>query len=139
MARILMVDDEPHIREEAVEVLTRDGHDVLQAADGHEAMKIIRTRSVELVITDIIMPKMNGLDVIREVRRDFGHIRDVRIIAISSGGGMSDPDVLLGHSQRFGADYLLMKPFSPDELRAAIADVLARPSDEAEPEPAALG
>lgn len=137
MARILVVDDEPLLRDEAVELLSRDGHDVYYAADGNEAMKFIRTRPIEIIITDIIMPEMNGFDVIHEVRRDFSHLKDIRIIAMSNGGITRAPEVLLDQSDRFGADYLLSKPFSLDELRTAITDVLARPPRKAELQAAA--
>ncbi|HEX9768933.1 MAG TPA: response regulator, partial [Kiloniellales bacterium] len=112
MACILVIDDEPLLRDEAVETLSRDGHDVFHAADGNEAMKFIRTRPIEIIITDIIMPQMNGFDVINEVRRDFVRFKDIRIIAMSNGGITAKPEVLLDQSQRFGADYLLPKPFS---------------------------
>ncbi len=132
MACILVIDDEPLLRDEAVETLSRDGHDVFHAADGNEAMKFIRTRPIEIIITDIIMPQMNGFDVINEVRRDFVRFKDIRIIAMSNGGITAKPEVLLDQSQRFGADYLLPKPFSLDQLRTAISDVLARPAREVE-------
>jgi len=132
MACILVIDDEPLLRDEAVETLSRDGHDVFHAADGNEAMKFIRTRPIEIIITDIIMPQMNGFDVINEVRRDFVRFKDIRIIAMSNGGITAKPEVLLDQSQRFGADYLLPKPFSLDQLRTAITDVLARPAREVE-------
>lgn len=134
MARILVVDDEPLLRDEAVEMLSRDGHDVFHAANGNEAMKFIRTRPIEIIITDIIMPEMSGFDVIHEVRRDFSHLKEIRIIAMSNGGITCNPEALLHQSEKFGADYLLPKPFSLDELRTAITDVLARPSRKVEPQ-----
>lgn len=124
MACILVIDDEPQLCEETVETLCRDGHDVFRAADGNEAMKFIRTRPIEIIITDILMPKMNGFDVINEVRREFGKPKNMRIIAMSNGGMMADPQAVLDKSEKFGADYLLPKPFSLDELRTAIASVL---------------
>jgi CheY-like chemotaxis protein len=133
MACILVIDDEPLLRDEAVETLSRDGHDVFHAADGNEAMKYIRTRPIEIIITDILMPQMNGFDVINEVRRDFGQRNDIKIIAMSNGGIMADPKAILDKSEEFGADYLLPKPFSLDALRTAIADVLeVGPPHEAE-------
>lgn len=134
MACILVIDDESLLREEAVETLSRDGHDVFHAANGNEAMKLIRTRPIEIIVTDIIMPEMNGFDVIREVRREFDHLRDVRIIAMSNGGMLANPAIFLDQSEKFGADYLLPKPFSLDQLRMAITSVLANPPPQAEPQ-----
>lgn len=125
MACILVIDDEPLLRDEAVETLARDGHDVYYAANGNEAMKFIRTQPIEIIITDIIMPTMSGFDVIQEVRRDFERFKDIKIIAMSNGGLTANPAILLDQSAKFGADYLLPKPFSLEQLRSAIALVHA--------------
>lgn len=126
MAQVLLVDDEPEFREEAVEILSRDGHAVLQAGDGKEALAIIRSHPVEVIILDILLPEKDGLEVIQQVRHEAAHIRYIPIIAMSGGGSKSKPGLYLTYSKCFGADYVLPKPFSADDIRAAIREVFHR-------------
>jgi len=124
MARILFVDDEPLIREEAVQLLIRDGHDVVQASDGREAMKMLKSRPIDIVILDVVMPNQDGLETIKEIRRLNDAAKNVKIITISSGGTYRDPATYLKYAEVFGADCVLPKPFCLDELRAAIGDLV---------------
>lgn len=128
MARILFVDDEPLIREEAVQTLLRDGHKVIQASDGREAMKMLETVPVDIVILDIVMPNQDGLETIAQIRELGDETRNVKIITISNGGTMGDSAKYLGWAKSFGADRVLPKPFSLPELRAAIDEIVAESS-----------
>lgn len=128
MARILFVDDEPLIREEAVQTLLRDGHKVVQASDGREAMKMLETVPVDIVILDIVMPNQDGLETIAQIRELGDETRNVKIITISNGGAMGNSAKYLAWAESFGADRVLPKPFSLPELRAAIDEIVAESS-----------
>lgn len=128
MARILFVDDEPLIREEAVQVLLRDGHKVVQASDGREAMRMLETVPVDIVILDIIMPNQDGLETIAQIRELNDDGKDVKIISISSGGSRKKTRDYLEWAKSFGADRVLPKPFSLPELREAINEIIAESS-----------
>jgi CheY-like chemotaxis protein len=120
MARILLVDDDESFRPMVEAMLRRLGHQVVMAANGNEALAIFRTEAFDLVITDLIMPEREGLDTIRELRRDG----DVKIIAMS-GGGRWSPATFLNIARRTGAAAVLSKPFSHQELMAALDTVLS--------------
>lgn len=128
MARILFVDDEPLIREEAVQVLLRDGHKVVQASDGREAMRMLETVPVDIVILDILMPNQDGLETIAQIRELNDDGKDVKIISISNGGNLKKKTAYLEWAKSFGADRVLPKPFSLSELRAAIDDITSESS-----------
>lgn len=83
MARILVIDDEDRIRRLLRAALEMEGHEVLEARQGDEALRLHRTMPVELVITDIIMPEKDGLEVIMALRHDAPKLK---IIAMSGGG-----------------------------------------------------
>src|SRR5258706_15101020 len=99
MASILLVDDDEQLRTMLSEVLKRAGHEVQTACDGNEAIRMYGRNPTDLVITDLIMPDKEGLEMIREIRRGFP---TVRIIAMS-GGGRNGPADYLALAERFGA------------------------------------
>lgn len=122
MASVLVVDDEPAVRELLRLVLERDGHTVMEAGNGRKAMRALRDAQVDVVITDIIMPEQEGMETISEIRR----LRpEIKIIAMSGGGRRLTMD-FLPMATRLGADMTFEKPFKPTELAAAVADLLAR-------------
>ncbi len=118
--KILVIDDEAVIRETITEMLQRAGYEVWAAADGGEDIKLFREKDVDLVITDIIMPEVEGIETIRTLLQDQP---DIKIIAISGGGRISNDDLLqmAGH---FGAKLTLKKPFEREELLTAVRTVL---------------
>ena len=120
MARILIIDDDEHVRRSLKMALEDEDHDVAEAADGEEGMRRLRERPARLVITDIFMPEKEGLETIDEIRRDYP---DTRIIAIS-GGGRMDPREYLEIARRVGADRSLMKPFDLRQLVALVDELL---------------
>ena len=119
MARILVLDDEEHMREAVRLALERDGHDVSEAADGATGLNVVRDRHVEVVITDLIMPNMDGTEVIRDLRRD---VPAVKIIALSGRGGISIK-ANLDRALLTGADRALMKPCDFVELRRTVHEL----------------
>ena len=118
MARILVIDDAAAVRELLEQMLRLTGHDVVVAANGKEGLDQLRRRPAELVITDLFMPEKEGLETIRELRRDFPN---VAIIAMSGEPGMP---LLLGIAKRFGALKTIEKPFDRTEMMAAVEEVL---------------
>lgn len=99
-------------------MLQLSGHEVFVAANGKEGLDQLRHHSVELVITDLFMPEKEGLETIRELRRDFPNLP---IIAMSGEPGMPS---LLGIAKRFGALRTVEKPFDRTEMLAAVEEAL---------------
>ena len=120
-ARILVVDDDASMRRSLDQILSRAGHEVIQAADGAEASRISRELGVDLVILDLFMPEKDGIETLRELRR---RAPAVPIIAIS-GGGADDSGVdLLKAAVLLGAVQSMEKPFTPAEMLEAVQDAL---------------
>ena len=123
MARILIVDDDILIRETLEAILTSWGHQVDCAANGIKAIKIIESNSIDLVITDIIMPDMDGYELIRKLRKQSD---SPKIIAMSGGGFKQDSKELLNTALLMKADNILHKPFDSVSLNNVIVAVLGR-------------
>jgi DNA-binding response OmpR family regulator len=118
MARILVIDDDPDTRAMLEQILKAAGHEVILAADGREGLERYRASPADLVITDIYMPKQDGLETIREFRK---HFPEVSIIAMS---GRALAVTMLSIARDLGAVAVLHKPFAADELIAAVAKAL---------------
>lgn len=118
MAKILVVDDEPNIREVVGLYLRRNGHAVVPAADGEEALRLYRQSSPDLVVLDLMLPKVSGSEVCRRMREH----RRVPLIMLTAKGEEEDRIVGLG----LGADDYVVKPFFPRELAARVEAVLRR-------------
>lgn len=122
MARILIIDDDRTIRAYLRAILEgEDGHQVYEAQDGNEGIRLYRDSPFDLVITDILMPVKDGVELILEITEGFS---GVRIIAMSGGGRGLDADFNLSMAKDFGAVRVLAKPFTPEAARQAVADVL---------------
>jgi CheY-like chemotaxis protein len=117
MAKILIIDDNPQIRRLLVEILASAGHEIFEVEDGEEGLRLIQIHQPALVITDILMPQTDGLEVIRELRRGAPQIPT---IAISGGHAM-----YLRIAKRLGASATLGKPFRPMDLVRAVDELLA--------------
>ncbi len=129
MRRVLVIDDEPAIRYTLTRVLEKAGFRVTTAEGGAVGLETLRASDFDVVITDIMMPQMHGVDAISAIVREFARIR---IIAISGGGNFGvtkyKPDALttsayLAAAKRAGAHALLTKPFRTAELLQTISDV----------------
>jgi DNA-binding NtrC family response regulator len=121
MATILVIDDEAQVRATMRRVLERYGYAVAEAANGREALKAIASTSCDLVITDINMPEMDGIEVIMALsERQPG----LPIIAIS-GGGRLPKDLLLASADMLGAVTTLAKPFDIPDLIGSVERALA--------------
>jgi CheY-like chemotaxis protein len=123
--KILVVDDHDEFRGMVRQGLERGGYEVLDATDGTEALHLLGLHPVDVVITDIVMPDMNGLELIRQIRAQFS---SVRIIAVSGGGARISPEEVLPAAEVFGAERVFSKPVDLDEMIRSIRD-LPRPTD----------
>lgn len=120
MTKVLIIDDDPLMRRMAVRVLTGAGHEIVEAKDGKEGLRLFRAHRPSVVITDILMPEQEGIQTIRELRREAP---SVAIIAVS-GGGQAHNMTFLGYAGKLGADATLAKPFRPVELINAVNNLL---------------
>jgi CheY-like chemotaxis protein len=116
-ARILVADDEAGVRRFCREVLEDGGHEVIEAADGKQALKEVRAGHVDLVITDLVMPEQEGIETIQTLRREAP---GVAIIAISGAFGGE----FLKTARLLGADAVLNKPVNGELLLAKVSEVL---------------
>jgi DNA-binding NtrC family response regulator len=121
MARILVIDDDSHIREMLRFLFESEGHEVLEAPEGEAAMRLHLQSPVDLVVTDILMPGKEGVQTIIDFKRDFPGIK---IIAIS-GGGVVGPALYLNLAEKFGAQKAFTKPLEVDKLMGAARELLA--------------
>lgn len=122
MAKILVVDDDDTVRELIRDSLELDGHEVVDAPTGKGIMQTFAISTIDLIITDLVMPDKSGIDVIMEIRKIHP---DIRIIAISGGGGITGRFDYLPIAKLVGAQCILRKPFQMRELRDAVNEQIA--------------
>jgi two-component system, OmpR family, response regulator ResD len=127
---VLVVDDEPTIGEIVSRYLQRSGYETRVAADGPQAIAAVASQRPDLIVLDLMMPGMDGLEVMRRVRERAE--RRTAIILLTAKGEESDRVIGL----RLGADDYVVKPFSPAELVARVDAVLRRVDTVADHEPA---
>ncbi len=123
MARVLVIEDHADTLELIRTVLAHAGHDVSVAIDGEDGLRRYRTAPPDVVVVDLFMPRMDGLDVISALREDVGPA--AKIIAISAGWSVRAADVLKEAKAR-GADCVLRKPLDLEALTVTVKDLLAR-------------
>jgi len=116
--KILIIDDEADICEMTKLLLEKLGHEVAVTSDSRQATRLLKEKSYDAVITDMLMPDKDGLEVMADLRR---HHPEVRIIA-SSGGGRVSSDSYLHIARKSGAHALLPKPYTLAELENCLAD-----------------
>jgi DNA-binding NtrC family response regulator len=122
MAKLLVIDDEPSLRAAVARYLRLHGHDVIEAGNGAEALRLTADESLDLVITDINMPEMDGIEVILALaQRNPG----LPVIAMS-GGGRMPKDTLLMSAELLGAVTTLAKPFELAHLSEMVEAAIGR-------------
>lgn len=112
MAKIIVIEDEELVRYTLKLTLESVGHEVWEACNGREGVALVESTPCDLVITDIIMPEMEGIETISTLRSKSGQLP---IIAVSGGGRIGNMDFLKA-AKELGATTILPKPFEPDEL-----------------------
>ena len=114
MPTVLIVDDEQHIRlliEQTLEELEDEGVELQTAADGEQALDVVRNHRPQLVFLDVMMPKLNGFEVCRTIKEEMG-LADTTVVMLTAKGQAYDRE----QGIEAGADRYLTKPFDPDEL-----------------------
>lgn len=114
MAKILVVDDDPHIRELVRVFLTKEGFNVLEASDGKSALTLLESEKVDLIILDIMMPNMDGWELCRELRTYYSDLLPILMLTAKGETGQKVKGFELG------TDDYMVKPFEPAELIARV-------------------
>lgn len=116
---ILVVDDQAEICSSLQERLILEGYEVRTAFDGRKGLRLYHDHAIDLVITDVLMPELDGLEVVRTLRRLSASLP----IIVMSGGGSRDLDFLV-EAREFGATRTISKPFGLEELVTMVHDLL---------------
>jgi DNA-binding response OmpR family regulator len=117
--RILVIDDEPHIRRVLDAMLGKEGFDVTLALDGTEGLSVLASTPMDLVILDLVMPGPDGLEVLAKIRSDPS-VAATPVIILTAKGQDADREAALAG----GADDFMTKPFSPKKLISRIRELL---------------
>ena len=123
--RILVVDDDVLVLEALKELLTSSGYEVRVATRGQEALEILDTERFDLLVLDVVMPKMTGFDLCREVRKRDDEMSAVKIIMLTAKTEARD----LQSEEQCGCDLYLTKPIDPGRLKELIRNTLAPDTD----------
>ena len=125
--RVLVVDDNQDVRELIVHILNTDGFHVYAAVDGENALAILNSNPVDLVLLDVMMPGMSGLDVLKEIRTGSNKkIREVPVMMITAMSSTDDVDQALA----IGANSYVVKPFRGTTIREKVRKILDLPFNE---------
>lgn len=120
MARILLIDDDDAVRSMISQILAHYGHTVIEAQNGKIGLELFPGSNADLVITDLVMPEAEGIEVLAALRK---MTPPVKVIAIS-GGGRHNPNEYLNVARLLGASKMLAKPFSTEALMAAVNELV---------------
>ena len=122
MLRVLVIDDEAMVRKIVRKMLERSGHNVVEAENGKLGIEQLKSASFDLVITDIIMPQMEGIETLINVKRERP---GTQVIAMSGGGRTGNVD-FLQTAQKLGAAAILHKPFTMNSLAGAVEEACGK-------------
>jgi DNA-binding response OmpR family regulator len=114
-ARVLLIEDEPNISEAIRFILSRDGCDVTAIADGTDAVEAVRRAKPDLVILDLMLPGLSGLEILTQLRADPA-TQALPVMMLTAKGQGRDREA----AERAGANHFMTKPFSNDDIRAAV-------------------
>jgi DNA-binding response OmpR family regulator len=127
MARILVVEDDPHVRHLVQVVLGAEGHEMDDAGSGSEALERLSEKGYDLIVLDLMLGRVSGWQVLRQMER-WGIRRRTKVLVLTARA--SERDIL--HGWRMGADEYVTKPFDPTHLVDAVAWTLERTPEELE-------
>jgi CheY-like chemotaxis protein len=122
MARVIVIDDQEPIRRIVRTALERAGHEVLDAGDGALGLQLLERHAADVVLTDIFMPGMDGIQMLRQIRKQFPAVR----VIVMSGGDSTGMLDLRRDAELLGAVKSLSKPFTTHEIVAAVNGVIER-------------
>jgi len=123
MPKLLVVDDDPEVRAFVSRVLTGAGHSVREASEGGEALRLLEASAYDLIISDVYMAEMDGMELLVRIQQ-----RGVRVpVVVISGGGYATRDEVLTMAASCGAVATLEKPFTPRQLREVVERLLTPP------------
>ena len=120
MQNVLVIEDNPVMLSSIVYILNKDGYNVLTAKDGREAFEMIDNATYDVVITDLLLPYANGLEVVNKIRKNSANM-NVGTMVISSAGN----EEMISQAFQLGADDFLQKPISSDQLLSRIKKMVA--------------
>jgi len=120
MTRVLVVDDDNNVRRFFRCLLERAHYEVTEADDGDVALRVLKKSLPDVVITDVLMPNREGLELIQDIKSHYPHIK---VIALS-GGGVLDIRYCLAFADGFGADRVFAKPVKPQQLLGSLKELL---------------
>ena len=121
MIKVLVVDDDPDVRSVFAETLLDEGFEVAEAENGKVALLVCRDFTPDVVLLDVFMPELDGIETLAALRRECGSVK----VITCSGGGTSENFDFLKASGALGADMILQKPILPDDLVRGVRDCLA--------------
>ena len=129
MARILVVDDEPGIRQILARVLQKAGHEVGSASNGEDALRMLREKKYDLAIVDVVMPGKGGVETIIEMNEAY---KDLKVIIVSGKVDVSSTTFqgLAGH---FGVSRIVKKPYEPETMLRAVYELLKEKQEPQKP------
>jgi len=123
MSRILVIDDEAAFRKLVRTFLEAEGHEVVEAESGEQGLLMFRATAPDLIVTDILMPGLSGIDTIMKIRAEQP---DAKIIAVSGGAGGLAAATVLSDAESTGADRGLAKPFRRTEFLNTVGELLPK-------------
>jgi DNA-binding NtrC family response regulator len=124
VAHVLVVDDDADVRSLVRRVLTKLGHQVWDVADGAEVLRLLETTRCDLLITDVYMAEVDGMELLVRIQ-----LRGLRMpVVVMSGGGLLSREDVLKVADAWGAVATLEKPFSVEQLRATVEPLLKPPA-----------
>jgi len=119
MAYILILDDDIITQDVLGQICEDGGHHVYKAFNGNEGIRICKNKPVDLIITDILMPEKDGIEIIIEMKNNYPKIKMIAI----SGGGQIEPEVYLKVAKTLGVSHVFIKPLKREEILASIQEL----------------
>ena len=126
MTNVIVADDDPEVRRFLRLILKREGYYVMVGRDGNDVLELADERKIDAIITDVIMPRKDGIEAIAQVKERYPK---VRIIAISGGGQKNNEDFLKS-AEMMGANYTIAKPFEANEILEVLKKALTSDLEE---------